>query len=148
MVDPWKGRKGIDILVDILWHVEPSNQYRLLKNLQVSAPQIAAELQKRLFTFDHLSEGDNRGVQRLLKRIPMRDLAMALKGASEEILKRFAGNMSQRSLQELREEIMNLGPSRLSDIENARNRIVSIARDLVGKKELFIGNSGKDAWVE
>ncbi len=144
MASPFVARRGIDILADIMQYMEPAASRTLLKNLTKSVPAIAGELRKRLFTFDDLACGDARGLQRLLKQITLRDLALALKGANEAVLQALASNMSQRAIEDLREEITHLGPRRASEIEEARNRILVTARQLVEKRDLFIQRGRPD----
>lgn len=134
-------KKGIDILADIMSYMEPMACERLLKNLQVQVPAIASELQKRLFTFSDLAFANSRGIQKLIKLISLKDLAMALKGADELVLKNFASNMSQNAIQMLKEEIIALGPRKKSEVEDARAKILSMARQLMQNNELYIQKS-------
>lgn len=137
--DPWKsGRKGLDILAEIMQHMEPTSAGRLLGNLKRELPKQAAFIERNLFTFERLAQCDKRGIHLLLSRITMRDLAIALKGAPHEVLEHLAGNMSQKAIQMLQDEIRLIGPSRTSDIEIARARIVQLAKDLINKHQMYI----------
>ncbi|MBF0545822.1 MAG: hypothetical protein HQM08_15370 [Candidatus Riflebacteria bacterium] len=136
MVDPWAGRKGIDILTDIMAHMKPGACESLLKNLGGQVPHVATELRKRLLTFERLADCDGRGIQLLLKQISLADLALGLKGASQPVLQNIAGNMSKRAIGELQEEIKRQGPSKPNEIESARDRILQVARDLILKKQM------------
>jgi len=142
-------RKGIDILADIMQFMEPTASHRLLKNLQGSLPAVVKELRKRLFSFEDLAYGDSRGVQALIKLTTLRDLALSLKGAPEGVLQTLAQNMSQRAIEDLREEITQLGPRRISEIEEARKNIMTNAKRLVERRELFI-QKGKatEGWID
>lgn len=144
MVNPFAARRGIDILADIMQCMEPASCRNLLNNLSKSVPAIANELRKRLLTFDDLAYGDPRGLQRLIKMTTLRDLALALKGANESVLQALASNMSQRAIEDLRDEITHLGPRRVSEIEEARTRILLTARQLIEKRELFINRGQPD----
>lgn len=149
MASTFSARKGIDILADIMQHMEPGASRTLLKNLQVSMPAVVTELRKRLFSFEDLAFGDARGLQRLIKMTTLRDLALALKGASEGVLQALAQNMSQRAIEDLREEITHLGPRRSAEIEDARANIMTNAKRLVDKRELFIQKGKADErWIE
>ena len=140
--DPWKsGRKGRDILAEIMQHMEPASAGRLLGNLKRELPNVAAFIEQNLFTFERLAHCDQRGIRLLLSRISMRDLAVALKGAPQEVLEHLAENMSQRAIQMLQDEIRMLGPSRPSDIEIARARIVTLAKELISKHQMYVINA-------
>ncbi len=141
--DPWaRGRKGIDILADILQYTEPATVERIMKGLQAQLPKVVGELRRRLLMFDDLGYADARGVQKLLKRITLRDLALALKGAPDSVLQNLGNNMSQRMIQDLRDEITSLGMKPAGEIESARTRIMGIVRELINNRELFIERPG------
>lgn len=138
MVNPWaNGRKGIDILADILKHTDAMTTRNLLKNLQNVEPGIAAELRKRIVSFEDLAYGDPRGLQRLVKIINIRDLAMALKGSQDGVLEAIAHQMSPRAIEDLRDSIAILGPARVSDVDAARFRIMEVVRQLLERHELY-----------
>ena len=142
--DPWaQGRKGIDILADILQHTDPATVANIMKNLQPELPQIVSELRRRLLVFEDIAHVDPRGVQKLLKRITMRDLALALKGAPDSVLQNLGTNMSQHLIQDLRDEITAIGPRPAAEIEAARARILGIVRDLINQRELYIERPGQ-----
>ena len=142
MDNPWaNGRKGIDILADILRFTDVSTTRNLLKNLQAVEPRIAAELRRRIMTFEDLASSDRRGLQQLLKTVKMRDLALALKGAPEQVLQHIALQMSPRAIEDLRDEIALIGPSPVSEINAARDRIMGVARRLVEAKQMYFERS-------
>ncbi|MER3412416.1 MAG: hypothetical protein C4305_09075, partial [Thermoleophilia bacterium] len=71
------------------------------------------EIRQKMFVFEDLVLLDDRAIQRLLREVKMRDLALALKGASEGVRAKIFRNMSSRGAQALREEMEILGPQRL-----------------------------------
>lgn len=147
MVDPWaKGRRGVDILADILRHTDSATTRRILRDLQKDIPRVAAELKQRIFTFDDLEFADPKGLQRLLKLVTLRDLALALKGAPEEVLGHIAHLMSRHALEDLRDEIAVLGRSSVHEVEGARDRIMEIVRRLMERNEIYFIRTNED-WV-
>ncbi|MFZ5949448.1 MAG: FliG C-terminal domain-containing protein, partial [Candidatus Rifleibacteriota bacterium] len=87
---------------------------------------------------------DARGIQKMLKLIPLRDLALALKGTPQAVLKNIAMNMSPRNLQDLKAEIAATGPSREVDILGAQDRILAIVTELIAGREMFINRPSND----
>ncbi len=147
MVDPWQnGRKGIDILADILRHVDAITTRNIMRNLQRVEPRIVDELKRRILTFEDLAKGDPRGLAKLTKIVHVRDLARALKGAPQEVLEKLALQMSRNAIEDLRDEISLLGPSPIGEVEAARGRILEGARNLIDKRELYIQKSADD-WI-
>jgi flagellar motor switch protein FliG len=146
--NPWAGgRKGIDILAEIVRRMDTIHSRNLIKNLQRSEPRIAAELRKRVFSFEDLVFADSRGLTRLLKSISLRDLALALKGAPEKLLGHVAHHMSRQAIVDLRDEISVLGPTPISEVEAARSRIIDMARKLMATRELFIQREEEGGWM-
>jgi len=148
LADSTAPRKGIDILADIMKYVDQTTSRNILKGLKASSPDIYAQLKKRIFTFDDLAFADGRGIQKLLKLITLRDLALSMKGAPDEVLQNIASNMSHRSIEDLREEITYLGATPASEIESARSRIMVTAHKLIEKRDLFINRSEAENWLE
>ncbi len=138
------GKTGVEILANILKHCDSKTNRNIISGLQKDLPDIAQELRKRILTFDDLAYGDSRGIQKLIKLISIKDLAVSLKGASERVLKNLAENMSQRSLRDLREEISLIGRATEADAELARERIMLVVSDLIKNRELFINRPGDD----
>ena len=72
-----------------------------------------------------------------------KDLALALKGASDSLKEFFFGNMSARTGKLLKDDMDALGPVRLKDVDEAQSRMVSTAKDMAAKGEIVI-TKGKD----
>jgi flagellar motor switch protein FliG len=72
----------------------------------------------------------------------MRDLAMALKTASEKVKQALLACISKRAAETVNEEIAFMGPLRLRDIEAAQTRIIDIVRRLEGEGEVDLGSAG------
>jgi len=97
-----------------------------------------------MFEFDHIVLIDDRGLQKLLRRVEAKELAIALKGASIDVKDR---NMSERAKEMLAEEIEMLGSVRMKEVEDAQQMIIRIIQDMEGKGELIITGRGGDVIV-
>ena len=71
-------------------------------------------------------------------------LAIALKGASDELRQMFFTNMSERASKLMREDMANMGPVRLKDVDAAQNKMVLTAKDLAAKGEIVLSEGGGD----
>jgi flagellar motor switch protein FliG len=129
---------GTSHLVAILSTVDRSTEKHILERLTETDPELAEEVRKLMFTFDDLILLDDRSLQRVLREVDMRDLAMALKAARDDLKERIFSNMSARAAELLREEISYLGPVRIRAVEEAQQRIVSIVRRLEEAEEIVI----------
>jgi len=86
-------------------------------------------------------------VQVLLRSIEKEKLPLALKGASEKLRDLFFGNLSERAGKMLREEIANLGPVKLRDVDEAQAAIVLTAKELAASGEIQISQSKDDEMI-
>lgn len=138
---------GVEFLVKLLNNVDRAAERRILQSIDETAPELAAEVRKLLFTFDDLIRLDDRSLQRLMRDIDSKDLTLALKGANDELKERVFKNQSTRAAQMLKEELDLLGPVRLRSIEEAQQRIANTARRLEEAEEIIIPSSGSDVLV-
>ncbi len=129
---------GTGHLVAILTTVDRSTERHILERLTETDPELAEEVRKLMFTFDDLILLDDRSLQRVLREVDMRDLALALKAARDDLKEHIFSNMSSRAAELLREEISYLGPVRIRAVEEAQQRIVSIVRRLEEAEEIVI----------
>ena len=80
----------------------------------------------------------------LLREIDVKELALALKSASNEVKNKIMGGMSQRASAALKEEMEMLGPARKRDIESAQTAIVAMIRKLEDAGEIVVGGGADD----
>lgn len=107
-------------------------------------PEMAEEIRKKLFTFEDIIKVDDRSLQKVLRDIDNKDLAMALKGVSDDLREKFYKNMSSRAVEMLKEEMEYMGPVRLRDVEEAQQKIVGVIRKLEEAGEIVLMGSGDD----
>ena len=100
---------GVQALVSILNRSDRTTERSILGALEERDPELAAQLKKLMFVFEDLLSLDDRSVQLVLRNVDSRDLALALKGASEELREKIFRNMSQRAAEALREDIQLMG---------------------------------------
>lgn len=135
---------GIQALVDILLSVDRGTEKYIMENLELKDRELAEEIRKRMFVFEDIVTLDNRSIQRFLREVDNSDLALALKGASEEVKKVIFANMSKRLQEMIKEDMEYMGPVRLRDVENAQQKIVNIIRQLEEAGEIIISRGGGD----
>jgi flagellar motor switch protein FliG len=134
---------GTPYLVEILTSVDRATEREILDRLEVEDAAIADEVRKLMFTFEDIISLDARSVQRVLRDVQMKDLALALKAARDDLKEHIFSNMSQRAAEMLREEIEISGPARIRTIEDAQQRIVAIIRRLEEQEEIIISRGGE-----
>ncbi|WP_406678104.1 flagellar motor switch protein FliG [Moorella sp. ACPs] len=138
---------GLKSLVDILNRADRSTERTILEALEQDDPELADEIRKRMFVFEDILTLDDNSIRRVLREVDLKDLALALKAASEEVANRIYRNLSKRAGEMLKEDIEYMGPARLRDVEEAQQRIVQIIRRLDEAGEIIIARGGEDAIV-
>src|SRR4051794_24850710 len=139
---------GVDSLVDILNRADRGTERNVLDRLAESDADLAEEIRMMLFVFEDIVKLDDRSVQVLLKEVDQKDLALALRGVSEEVRDKVVGNMSQRAAEMLLEEIEFQPPQLRRVVEEAQGRIVAKVRALEEAEAIVIGRGdGEDELV-
>jgi flagellar motor switch protein FliG len=137
---------GVKSLADILNHSDRTTERNVLDELAKSESELADEVRLLLFTFEDVVKLDDRSIQMVLKEVDQKDLAIALRGVSEDVRSRIFSNMSERGAELLKEEIDFQPPQRKRVIEEAQGRIVGVVRRLeeAGAVVISRGSGGGD----
>lgn len=138
---------GVKSIVDILNSVDRNTERNILGSLEETHPDLAEGIRASLFTFEDIVNLDKASVQRVLREVSNDDLALALKGSSESVTSVVFSNMSTRAADMLKEDIQFMGPVRLSTVEEAQFKIVSIIRRLDEAGEIVIGRGDQDSVI-
>lgn len=135
---------GVQTVVDILNRADRTTEKTIMESLEIQDPEMAEEIKRRMFVFEDVIQLDDRAIQQILREVDGKDLALALKGTSEEVGAKISKNMSKRAGDMLREEMEFMGPVRLRDVEDAQQRIVNVIRKLEEAGEIVIARGGGD----
>ncbi len=135
---------GVQPVAEMLNVMDKNTETSIMSRLEEKDPLLAEEIRKLMFVFDDIVKIDDRGIQTLLKEVDNGKLLLALKTASEEIRGKIFKNISARAAEMLRDDLSNLGPSRLSDVEQAQQEIVNAARRLEAEGKILIARGGSE----
>jgi flagellar motor switch protein FliG len=129
---------GVDRLAEILNQTDEISSELILNEIEEGNTELAAQIKQKMFVFDDLVLVDDRGFQKLLRRVETKELAVALKAASEEVKQKVYKNMSERAAEMLKEEMETLGPVRMKEVSDAQQAITAIIQEMEAKGELII----------
>ena len=138
---------GVDAVVEILNAVDRGTEKHIMETLEIEEPELADEIRKKMFVFEDILLLDDRSVQRVLRDVDNNDLAVALKGANENVQATIFNNLSKRLAAMIREDMEYMGPVRMKDVEEAQQKIVNIIRKLEDSAEIVISRGGGDEIV-
>lgn len=136
---------GVDAIVEILNLVDRATEKNIMENLETDYLELSEEIKKKMFVFEDILSMDDRSIQTVLRQdIDQKELAIALKGSSEEVQEVIFKNLSKRLAAMIQEEMEIMGPVRKSDVEEAQQKIVNIIRKLQDSGEIIIARGGGD----
>lgn len=135
---------GIEALAELLNRVDRATEKSILETLEEENQELAVEIKKLMFTFDDVILLDDRAIQQVLREVDMKELAVALKGANEEVRTKIFNNVSSRAADNIRDDMEFMGPVRVKQVEEAQQKIVAIIRRLEESGEIIINRGGEE----
>lgn len=139
---------GVKYIAEILNSVDRGTEKHILEEMSKKEPKLAEEIRRRMFVFEDISTLEPSAIQRFLREVDTKDLLVALKGSSEEVRQIFYSNMSSRMSEMMKEDAQYMHGVRLSDVEDAQQRLVGIVRKLEESGEIFISRGRKDEIID
>jgi flagellar motor switch protein FliG len=136
---------GVDRLAEILNQADEISSELILNEIEEADAELAAEIKQKMFVFEDLVLVNDRGFQKLLRKVETVELAIALKAASEEVKEKVFRNMSERAGEMLIEEMESLGPIRMKEVLDSQQNITNIIQEMEGRGEIIIaGRRGEE----
>ena len=135
---------GINYIAEIMNGVDRSTEKFIFDELNKNDAKLADEIRKRMFVFEDITTLDGMAIQRFLREVETREMAISLKGANDNVRAIIFNNMSQRMRETVESEIEYLHNVRMRDVDEAQQKIVSIIRRLEEEGEIVISKGGKD----
>lgn len=136
---------GIKTTADVLNAMDKNLSKSLLVALEERNPELGAAIRQKMFTFEDLNMLDAPSLQKILREVEMRDLAVALKTSSDKLKTALLSCLSKRAAETVNEEIGFMGPLKLRDIEAAQSRIIEVVRRLETDGEIDLSGGGSEA---
>jgi flagellar motor switch protein FliG len=137
-----KRRDSHEQMAEIFNAFDRQTEARFMTTLEELDRSGAERIKALMFTFEDLTRLDSAAIQTLLAKMDKKELALALKGASDPVKEFFFSNMSARAGKLLKDDMDAMGPVRLKDVDEAQGRMVLTAKDLAAKGEIVL-NKGK-----
>lgn len=135
---------GAQLVANILNKSNNATAKAMLESIEEMDYNMAMDIKRLMFLFEDIILIDDKGIQRILRDVDKRDLAMALKVSDEKIQQKVFKNMSERAAAVVKEELDFMGAVKLKEVEAAQMRIVDIIKMLEDQDEIQIGGRGKE----
>ncbi len=140
----YAGFKGV---ADLMNRLEPATCKVILEEIERDDPKLSLSIRNLMFTFDDLQGVSEAGIRELLSHLDKKTLAMALKGAPEQLRNHIFKTMSSRAVEMMKEDMDVLGPVRAREVAKAQQECVAVARQLESQGKLVLKTEGEDEFV-
>ncbi len=135
---------GVEKAAEILNMAGSGLEAEIMEKLTEMAPDLAQQIQDKMFVFEDLIRLDDRSIQTLLREISTDTLLLALRGTDEALRQKIFGNMSRRAAEMLRDDLEAAPPAKLSDVEAAQKEILQVAKRLADAGEIALAGGGDE----
>lgn len=140
---------GVESLANILNHADRATERNVIELLEVQSPDLAEEVRELMFVFEDIVNLEDRAIQRILREVDTKDLAMSLKGTKEDVKEKVFKNMSERAQAMLKDEMEYMGPVRAKEVQEIQSKIVGIIRTLEVAGEIIVSrDNSEDELIE
>lgn len=135
---------GVEALVAVLSRTDETMEKSIIESLGEHDELLADRLRAAMFSFEDLTTIDDRAIQQVLRGVDSKDLATALKGASDTVRDKLLSNLSSRAAETIGEEIELLGRVRSAVVEEARARVLLVVREMQEAGTIQLERGGDD----
>jgi flagellar motor switch protein FliG len=139
---------GVESVAEILNSVSRTSEKNILSHLRERDADLANEINDLMFVFEDFIHISPTAIQRIMKEVDSKTLALALKATSPDLQDLIFKNMSERASAMLKEELEYLGPVRVKDVEAAQKDILDAARRLEEEGEIVLARGEDEEIVE
>lgn len=141
---------GTKSVANILNRINISMNKEIISSIEDKDEDVGLEIKRLMFLFDDIIHLQDKDVQRILKEIDRKDLALSLKVADDRVQEKIFSNMSERAADLLKEELQFMGPVKLKEVEAAQGRVVDQIKRLEEQDEVtisFRGGGSEEVYV-
>lgn len=138
---------GVPYVAEIVNRVDRATEKFIFERLDERNPSLSEEIHKLMFVFEDVTKLDDFAIQRFIRDIDTKDLAVALKATTEEVKECIFRNMSSRMRETIQQDIQYLNNVRMRDVEEAQQKIVETITRLEAEGQLVIARGEEDAIV-
>lgn len=133
-----------ELMADVFNALDRATEEAMLGALESSNPEAAERIRALMFTFEDLANLLPASVATIVKNADKRMMALALKGAPEEMRLIFLGAMTERAAKMLRDDMASMGPVRARECEEAQSGLVRLAKSLADRGEIVLVDPKSD----
>jgi flagellar motor switch protein FliG len=133
-----KSYSGFKAVADLLNRLNAEESKKILETIEEGQPELALSIRNLMFTFEDLVTVPPATIREIVSGVDKRQLAMALRGAKDELRAQIFKAMSSRAVEMLKENMEVLGPVRSREVAQAQQEILNLARRLEAEGKVVL----------
>jgi flagellar motor switch protein FliG len=133
-----KSYSGFRAVADLLNRQNAEESKKILEAIEDQQPELALNIRNLMFTFEDLVTVPAATIREIVSGVDKRQLALALRGANEELRAQIFKSMSSRAVEMLKEDMEVLGPVRSREVAQAQQEILTLARRLEAEGKVIL----------
>jgi flagellar motor switch protein FliG len=133
-----KSYSGFKAVADLLNRLNAEESKKILETIEDGQPELALSIRNLMFTFEDLITVPPGTIREIVSGVDKRQLALALRGANEELRAQIFKSMSSRAVEMLKEDMEVLGPVRSREVAQAQQEILNLARRLEAEGKVVL----------
>ena len=133
-----KSYSGFKAVADLLNRLNAEESKHILETIEDAQPELALSIRNLMFTFEDLVTVPPATIREIVSGVDKRQLAMALRGANDELRAQIFKSMSSRAVEMLKEDMEVLGPVRSREVAQAQQEILTLARRLEAEGKVIL----------
>jgi len=133
-----KSYSGFKAVADLMNRMNAEESKRILEVIEDGQPELALSIRNLMFTFEDLVTVPPATIREIVSGVDKKQLAMALRGANEDLRAAIFKSMSARAVEMLKEDMEVLGPVRSREVAQAQQEILNLARRLEAEGKVIL----------
>lgn len=133
-----KSYSGFKAVADLMNRLNAEESKHILEAIEEEQPELALGIRNLMFTFEDLVTVPAATIREIVSGVDKKQLAMALRGANEELRAAIFKAMSSRAVEMLKEDMEVLGPVRSREVAQAQQEILNLARRLEAEGKVIL----------
>jgi flagellar motor switch protein FliG len=133
-----KSYSGFKAVADLLNRLTAEESKKILETIEVGQPELALSIRNLMFTFEDLVTVPPATIREIVSGVDKRQLALALRGANDELRAQIFKSMSSRAVEMMKEDMEVLGPVRSREVAQAQQEILNLARRLEAEGKVVL----------
>ncbi|HEX4286627.1 MAG TPA: flagellar motor switch protein FliG [Terracidiphilus sp.] len=129
---------GFKAVADLLNRLNAEESKKILETIEEGQPELALNIRNLMFTFEDLITVPAATIREIVSGVDKKQLAMALRGANEELRAQIFKAMSSRAVEMLKEDMEVLGPVRSREVAQSQQEILNLARRLEAEGKVVL----------